>query len=128
MKIDRFDHLVVTTRDLERCLHFYVDILGMELDARNGRYAVKFGRNKINIHRKKAEFLPAAANVTCGSQDLCLIAEGSIQQIRAEIEAKGYPIELGVVDRTGACGPIDSLYLRDPDGILVEIAVYKTKE
>lgn len=128
MKIDRFDHLVVTTRDLERCLHFYVDILGMELDARNGRYAVKFGRNKINIHRKKAEFLPAAANVTYGSQDLCLIAEGSIQQIRAEIEAKGYPIELGVVDRTGTCGPIDSLYLRDPDGNLVEIAVYKTKE
>ena len=61
MKIDRFDHLVVTTRDLERCLHFYVDILGMELDARNGRYAVKFGRNKINIHRKKASFSFRAA-------------------------------------------------------------------
>lgn len=125
MKINRFDHLVVTTKDLEKCLHFYVDILNMELDDRNNRYAVKFGNQKINIHRKKAEFLPAAQHVTYGSQDLCLIAEGDIHDIKAEIEAKGYPIELGVVGRTGACGPIDSIYLRDPDGNLVEISVYK---
>ena len=125
MKINRFDHIVVTTQDLEKCLHFYVDILDMELDNRNDRYAVRFGRNKINIHRKKAEFLPAAQNVTYGSQDICLIAEGDINEIKAEIEAKGYPIELGIVQRTGAMGPIDSIYLRDPDGNLVEISVYK---
>ena len=125
MKINRFDHLVITTQDLEKCLHFYVDILNMELDDRNNRYAVKFGNQKINIHRKKAEFLPAAQNVTYGSQDLCLIADGNIEEIKAEIEAKGYPIELGIVQRTGACGPIDSIYLRDPDGNLVEISVYK---
>lgn len=125
MKIDRFDHLVVTTQDLEACLHFYVDILDMELDNRNNRYAVKFGRNKINIHRQQAEFLPAAQNVTYGSQDLCLIADGDINEIYKEIEAKGYPIELGIVQRTGAMGPIDSIYLRDPDGNLVEISVYR---
>ena len=125
MKIDRFDHIVVTTQDLEKCLHFYVDILDMELDNRNDRYAVRFGRNKINIHRKKAAFLPAAQNVTYGSQDICLIAEGKIEDIKAEIEAKGYPVELGIVKRTGAMGPIDSVYLRDPDGNLVEISVYR---
>ena len=125
MKIDRLDHLVITTQNLEKCLHFYVDILGMTLDDSNGRYAVKFGNQKFNIHRKKAEFPPAARNVTYGSQDLCLIAEGSIEDIKAEIEATGYPVELGVVQRTGACGPIDSIYLRDADGNLVEISVYR---
>lgn len=125
MKVARFDHIVITTQDLEKCLHFYVDVLDMELDNRNDRYAVKFGEQKINIHRKKAEFLPAAQNVTYGSQDICLIAEGNIEEIKAEIEAKGYPIELGIVGRTGAMGPIDSIYLRDPDGNLVEISVYK---
>jgi len=125
MKVDRFDHIVITTEDLEKCLYFYVDILEMELDNSNDRYAVKFGNQKINIHREKAEFLPAAQNVTYGSQDICLIAEGNIQDIKAEIEEKGYPIELGIVDRTGACGPIESIYLRDPDGNLVEISVYK---
>jgi len=125
MKVERFDHIVVTTDNLEKCLHFYVDILEMELDHNNDRYAVKFGNQKINIHRKKAEFLPAAKNVTYGSQDICLIAGGDIEDIKAEIEEKGYPIELGIVDRTGACGPIRSIYLRDPDGNLVEISVYK---
>ena len=125
MKIDHLDHLVITTADLEKCLHFYVDILGMELDRRNDRYAVKFGNQKINIHRQKAEFLPAARNVTYGSQDICLIAQGDINDIKAEIESKGYPIELGIVQRTGACGPIDSIYLRDADENLVEISVYR---
>ena len=125
MKIDHLDHLVITTADLEKCLHFYVDIMGMELDDRNNRYAVKFGNQKINIHRKKAEFLPAARNVTYGSQDICLIAEGDINDIKAEIEEKGYPIEIGIVQSTGACGPIDSIYLRDADENLIEISVYK---
>ena len=125
MKIDHLDHLVITTANLEKCLHFYVDILGMELDERDGRYAVKFGNQKINIHRRKGEFLPAARNVTYGSQDICLIARGDINEIKAEIEAKGYPIELGIVERAGACGPLDSIYLRDADENLVEISVYR---
>lgn len=124
MKINRLDHLVITTQDLEKCLDFYGNILGMQIDDSNDRYAVKFGNQKINIHRKKAEFLPAAGNITYGSQDICLIAEGAIEDIKAEIEEKGYPIELGIVKRTGACGPIESIYLRDPDENLVEISVY----
>ena len=125
MKIDHLDHLVITTANPEECLHFYVDILGMELDDSNHRYAVRFGNQKINIHREKAEHLPAARHVTYGSQDLCLIAEGNIEDIQAEITAKGYPIELGIVERNGACGPIYSIYLRDADENLVEISIYK---
>ena len=125
MKIKNLDHIVITTQDIEASLHFYVDILGMELDDNNNRYAVKFGSQKFNLHRGKAEFLPAAKNVTFGSADLCLIAEGSIEEIEAELKAKGVPIELGIVPRTGANGPIDSIYLRDPDENLVEISVYR---
>ena len=122
MKIKKLDHIVITTRDLEKCIHFYVDILGMELDDSNNRYAVKFGEQKINIHRREAEFLPAAQNVTYGSQDICLLAEGNIEDIEKELKNKGIEIELGIVSRTGACGPILSIYLRDPDGNLVEIS------
>ncbi|MGO5292883.1 VOC family protein [Porcincola sp. LCP21S3_C12] len=73
MKIKSLDHLVITTRDVRACLHFYVDILGMKYDDRNGRYALYFGENnnqKFNIHTKKAEFLPAAAYPTYGSQSV----------------------------------------------------------
>ena len=126
MKIKNLDHLVITTQNLEASLHFYVDILGMELDNSNDRYAVKFGNQKINLHRGKAEFLPAAHNVTFGSADICLIAEGNISDLLQELESKHAPIELGVVPRTGANGPIDSIYLRDPDLNLVEISVYRT--
>ena len=125
MTVDHLDHLVITTQDLEKCLHFYVDVLGMELDDANGRYAVRFGNEKFNIHRKKAEFLPAAQNVTYGSQDLCLIVQGPIEAVKAELEAKGWPIEMGVVERAGALGPMDSVYVRDPDGNLVELSVYR---
>ncbi len=125
MTVDHLDHLVITTQDLEKCLHFYVDVLGMALDDANGRYAVRFGNEKFNIHRKKAEFLPAAQNVTYGSQDLCLIVRGPIEAVKAELEAKGWPIEMGVVERAGALGPMDSVYVRDPDGNLVELSVYR---
>ena len=125
MQINRFDHLVITTQNLEKCLYFYGEIINMNVDTAKGRYALKFGRQKINIHRQKAEFKPAALNVTYGSQDLCFIVDGDIKDIKAEIEKKGYPIELGIVARNGALGPMDSIYLRDPDGNLIELSVYK---
>ena len=125
MQIKNIDHIVITTRNLEKCLYFYGQILDMEIDDANNRYALKLGNQKINIHRGKAEFLPAAKNVTFGSVDICLIAEGDIEDIKAELERKGAEIELGIVQRTGANGPIDSLYLRDPDENLIEISVYK---
>ncbi|AKH89526.1 VOC family protein [Edwardsiella tarda] len=126
MVITGIDHVVITVEDVEQTLAFYVDGLGMTLDRRNDRLALTFGNQKINIHRRKAEFTPAARQVTYGSLDICLLAQGDIQQIKRELEARGLTIELGVVPRTGACGPIDSLYLRDPDGNLVEISVYRT--
>lgn len=125
MKIERLDHMVITTEHLEECLGFYTKMLDMELDDRNGRYAVKFGMQKFNIHTKKGEFQPAAENPTYGSQDICLIARGTIEEIEKELREKGCPIELGPVKRTGALGPIESIYLRDPDGNLVEISVYQ---
>lgn len=124
VKFKHIDHIVITTQDLDACLHFYVDILGMELDQGNGRYAVRFGNQKFNIHTKKAEFLPAAAHPTYGSLDLCLILDGSLDKAKEEIEREGYPIELGPVTRHGARGEMRSIYLRDPDGNLVELAEY----
>ena len=124
MKIKSIDHVVLTTGNLEKCLDFYAGLLGMEHQEKNGRHALLFGAQKFNIHTRKGEFQPAAKYPACGSLDLCLIADGPIEDIRRELEAKGAPIELGIVERTGARGRIDSIYLRDPDGNLVEVSVY----
>ncbi len=124
MNITGLDHLVITTQDIDKCIAFYKDILGLRHEVKNGKHAFYFGRQKINIHTRPAEFLPAAARPTYGSQDLCLIAEGDINAIKSELEAKGYPIEEGVVLRHGALGEMHSIYLRDADGNLLEIAVY----
>ncbi|QPR26705.1 VOC family protein [Edwardsiella hoshinae] len=126
MLITGIDHVVITVEDVEQTLAFYVDGLGMTLDERNDRLALIFGNQKINIHRRKAEFTPAARQVTYGSLDICLLAQGDIQQIKQELAGRGLTIEVGVVPRTGARGPIDSLYLRDPDGNLIEISVYQS--
>lgn len=124
MKFKNIDHIVITTQNLEKCLHFYLDILGMELDQSNGRYAVKFASQKFNIHTKKAEFLPAAENPSYGSLDLCLVIDGNIEEAKHEIESKNYPVELGPVVRHGALGEMQSIYLRDPDGNLIELCSY----
>lgn len=127
MVIKSIDHVVITVSDIERTLDFYVNGLGMSLINKEGRIALGFGHQKINIHRKKAEYTPAARQVTIGSMDICFIAKGDIHEIKGELERKGLIIELGVVQRTGACGPMDSVYLRDPDGNLIEISVYQTE-
>lgn len=124
MKVKAIDHLVITTSNLEKCLAFYVGILGMELDESNNRYALRFGKSKFNIHTRKAEFLPAAQNPTYGSLDLCLIVDTFIDEIVKEIKDKGYPIEEGSVIRHGALGAMQSVYLRDYDGNLIEISSY----
>ncbi|EAY8716730.1 VOC family protein [Salmonella enterica] len=125
MLIKGIDHVVITVQDVQKTLDFYVNGLEMKLDDSHGRLAVTFGCQKINIHRKKAEFKPAAKNVTAGSMDLCFVIEGDIYQIKSLLEEKGLRTELGVVPRTGARGPMKSIYLRDPDGNLVEICVYQ---
>jgi catechol 2,3-dioxygenase-like lactoylglutathione lyase family enzyme len=123
MRIDRLDHLVLTVKDLEATIAFYAGHLGMEPQTfGDGRRALAFGRQKINLHRAGAEFEPKAAAPTPGSGDLCFVADGPIEAIAAEL---GELVELGPVERTGALGTMDSVYLRDPDANLIEISVYR---
>jgi catechol 2,3-dioxygenase-like lactoylglutathione lyase family enzyme len=121
--IERLDHLVLTVADLERTIVFYRDALGMILETfGNGRKALHFGAQKINLHLAGREFEPKAAKPTPGSADLCFIAETPLTEIVAHLARCGIAIELGPVERDGAIGPILSIYIRDPDANLIEIA------
>jgi catechol 2,3-dioxygenase-like lactoylglutathione lyase family enzyme len=121
--ITELDHLVLTVRDLDATVRFYVEGLGMELrEFGEGRKALHFGRQKINLHLAGHEFEPKAAHPVPGSADLCFLAEGPLAEIGARLAALGHPIIEGPVARTGATGPLLSIYTRDPDGNLVEIA------
>lgn len=124
MKLINFDHIVLTTGHLEQCIHFYRDILGMSLSEAHGRYAFLFGSCKINVHQRPGEFQPAALNPREGSIDLCIITETPLEEVERELQEKKAPLITGIVDRHGARGPMKSLYLRDPDGNLIEIARY----
>lgn len=121
--IDHLDHLVLTTRDKDACIHFYTVVLGMSLETFGaGRIAFKFGAQKINVHEAGHEFLPKATLPTPGSLDLCFIASTTLAAAMASLAGHQIPIEEGPVARTGANGPIRSVYVRDPDGNLIEIA------
>ncbi|MGH3376504.1 MAG: VOC family protein [Actinoallomurus sp.] len=125
MRIDRLDHLVLTVADLDATVDFYVRVLGMEEVVFGGdRRALSFGNSKINLHQAGREFAPKAAHPTPGSADLCLITETPLDLVTAELRLHGVPIEEGPVERTGAMGSITSVYLRDPDGNLIEISTY----
>ena len=125
MRIDRIDHLVLTVDDVARSIAFYVDVLGMtETTFGRDRKALMFGSSKINLHQRGREFEPKAATPTPGSADLCLIADDSLEVVVAELAAIGIAIEEGPVERTGARGPITSVYIRDPDGNLIELSNY----
>lgn len=125
MQIDRIDHFVLTVASIEATCAFYRDVLGMEVVTfAGGRRALSFGAQKINLHEVGREFEPKAARPTAGSGDFCLIADTPLEQVIAELQARGIAIEEGPVSRTGATGPIRSVYIRDPDDNLVEIANY----
>ncbi len=125
MKIDRLDHLVLTVRDLAATCAFYSRVLGMEVvEFGEGRQALSFGRNKINLHQQSHEFEPKAEHPTPGSADLCLIAEGSLEAVIDHLKGEGISILEGPVAKTGALGPIRSVYFRDPDLNLIEVSVY----
>jgi catechol 2,3-dioxygenase-like lactoylglutathione lyase family enzyme len=121
--IDHLDHLVLTVADIERTCAFYVATLGMTVETfGEGRKALHFGDQKINLHRAGHEFEPKAARPTPGSGDLCFIARTPLADVVAHLERIGVTVELGPVARVGAIGPLRSIYLRDPDENLVEIA------
>ena len=123
MIIDRLDHLVLTVRDIDASCRFYEQVLGMHtVTFAGGRKALQFGRQKINLHQLGREFEPKAAQPTAGSADLCLLSATPIGQVAEHLRACGVHVIEGPVERTGAEGPILSLYLRDPDGNLLEIA------
>lgn len=121
--IDHLDHLVLTTADEKACVHFYVDLLGMRLETfGSGRKAILFGNQKINLHVKGHEFEPKAHTPVPGALDLCFIASKPLDEVIAELKGKSVSILEGPVMRTGATGPIRSIYLRDPDLNLIEIS------
>jgi catechol 2,3-dioxygenase-like lactoylglutathione lyase family enzyme len=121
--IQSLDHVVLTVRDLDTTVRFYVEGLGMELrEFDEGRKALHFGDQKINLHVAGHEFEPKAAHPVPGSADLCFLTERPLSEISQRLEALGHPIIEGRVPRTGATGPITSIYARDPDGNLIEIA------
>lgn len=123
MKIDHLDHLVLTVRDVQKTVAFYQGVLGMKpIEFGDGRYALKFGNQKINLHTSSAPLEPHALRPTRGSGDLCFITSATPRQVMEHLEALGVAVEEGPVLRSGATGPITSVYFRDPDGNLLEVA------
>ncbi len=121
--IDHLDHLVLTTRDPERCIDFYTRVLGMQRETFGaGRVAFRFGAQKINLHVAGKEFDPKADRPTPGSLDLCFIASVPLADVVNRLHECGVPIIEGPVRRTGAAFPILSVYVRDPDMNLIEIS------
>ena len=125
MKPTGIDHLVPTVASIDATVDFYCEILGFEeVCFGAGRKAVRCGNQKINLHQAGSELVPHAAAPTAGSADICLIYSGSLDEIEAAMRKAGVEIEVGPVGRTGACGAIRSIYVRDPDSNLVELSVY----
>lgn len=126
-RLASLDHLVLTVADIAATLVFYTDVLGMQPDTfipadGSARHALLFGAQKINLHPASGPFDPKAAQVMPGSADLCFLSDTPLASWQAHLAAQGVPVEAGPVRRTGARGPILSIYLRDPDGNLIEIA------
>lgn len=125
MKIDRLDHLVLTIVDPTTTCEFYTNILGMTAEQfEDGRLALKYGNQKINLHQKGKEFEPKAQFPLPGSADLCFIAETKLDKVIEELKAGNVQIIEGPVERTGALGKMLSVYIRVPDGNLIEISNY----
>lgn len=122
--IASLDHLVITTRDLDQCLAFYAGALGMQVERfGEGRIALRFGDQKLNVHPPGYEASIKARHPTPGSVDLCLLADCPLDEVIARLRQYDVQIEEGPVVRTGARFAIRSVYVRDPDHNLIEISV-----
>lgn len=125
MKVISLDHLVLTVQDIAVTCRFYTQVLGMEeVNFGNGRKALRFGKQKINLHPFRHEFEPKTKHPTPGSADLCFIIKSPLEEAIQHIKNLGIPVLAGPLSRSGAAGPITSIYLRDPDQNLIEIATY----
>ena len=124
MRIDRLDHLVLTVADLPATVAFYTALGMAHTTFGAGRTALTFGSSKINLHEAARPIRPHAQRPTPGSADVCLVVDGPLDDVVEHLGTVGVAIEEGPVDRTGATGPIRSVYVRDPDGNLVELSVY----
>ncbi|HEX3060085.1 MAG TPA: VOC family protein [Usitatibacter sp.] len=125
MRIDRIDHIVITAFDVERTLDFYSKVMGMEpITFAGGRRGLAFGKQKINLHQSGREFEPKALKPTPGSMDLCFITETPLAEVISHLKSHGVAIAQGPVEKTGAQGPMMSVYFRDPDGNLIEVSNY----
>lgn len=123
MKISKLDHFVLTVRDIEKTISFYTSVLGMKKEVfGQGRVALKYGDQKINLHESGNEFEPKATNPMPGSADLCFITKTPLHEAMSHVKSFGVEIIEGPVERHGAKGSILSFYFRDPDNNLIEVA------
>jgi len=123
MRLDQLDHLVLTVRNVSDTIAFYTRVLGMEeVTFGEHRKALNFGTQKINLHEAGREFEPKALHPKPGSADLCFLTVEPLARVVAHMHNCGVEILEGPIERTGAQGPLESIYIRDPDGNLIEIA------
>ena len=125
MNVEAIDHLVLTVGDIDATCAFYAQVLGMKIITfGGGRKAMSFGVQKINLHQHGNEFEPKAKSPTPGSADLCFVTSMPIPDVITHLESCGVDLLEGPVQRSGARGPIVSVYFRDPDGNLIEVSNY----
>jgi len=123
MYITELDHLVLTVKDIQATIRFYTIVLGMkEVVFALNRHALRFGDRKINLHQQGDLIEPHAAQPAPGTADLCFITDTPLEQVVEHIQSCGVTIIVGPVERTGATGSLLSVYIRDPDDNLIEIA------
>ncbi len=123
MNITAIDHIVLTVADIDKTVRFYEAVLGMVAERfGEGRIAMKFGNQKINLHQHGHEFEPKAEHPVPGSEDLCFITETRLEDAVEHVKSLGVEIIQGPIARTGATGPLLSFYFRDPDNNLIEVS------
>ena len=121
ISMSHLDHFVLTVKDIDATVAFYTEVLGMRKVSKSGRISLHFGYQKLNLHEKGNEIDLCARKPVSGSADICFIANDPLYDVVAHLNRHGISIEEGPVQRTGATGPIYSIYIRDPDENLVEI-------